>query len=164
MQMQILVWVSFPCTEGSAWQNHNWARCNKATREENRSHWTNIRGFWPTFQEVVLPHLVCDNIHDAWEWPSTGGYWNWGRDKTFKNGSDQIPFVYSMVPFLKHIVHVHGGEHDVPHRSRRNTEKSSHAKYMFHPANQPISCPGGVVAPQGSASDQRGAHVGDFQK
>lgn len=65
-----LIWVSFPCTSGSAWQEINWRPGKPETKSRICAHWSVLRDMWQSFTQVVLPHAHRTTIHIAWEWPS----------------------------------------------------------------------------------------------
>lgn len=65
MKIPILVWASFPCTWGSAWQDHTWNHGSEATRTKIRADWDSLRELSSSFESVVLPHLGHTNFEVA---------------------------------------------------------------------------------------------------
>ena len=74
----VLLWVSFPCTGGSLWQNRNWTIGSQEANNKIGKHWAYLRSMWGQFNKFIVP-LFNDDIPGlelAWEWPATCSYWD----------------------------------------------------------------------------------------
>lgn len=67
----VLVWVSFPCTGGLAWQAHKLHNGTGATTPRTRNHWTALHEVWQRFADVFIPRPDSENVDVAWGWPYT---------------------------------------------------------------------------------------------
>ena len=112
-KIPLLVWVSFPCTGGSAWQNLNWRKGTEETRNHIRSHWVQLRIMWKALDDIVLPFLDGASTFMAFEWPAACSYWDWSSESHDLDGR-RVPDIRGR---LGHYLHstalVHGCEHEL---------------------------------------------------
>lgn len=97
-----LVWVSFPCTGGSAWQEQNRRHGKSETRNTICAHWEVLRQLWCSFTHTVLPYMSRKNVHIAREWPSTCAYSKWHEGGKRRDVAPHIPFFDTMTCILTH--------------------------------------------------------------
>ena len=109
----MLVWVSLPCTGGSAWQDLNWRKGNESTREGIRKQWRQVKNMWNALCRIVLPRLDGRHVCMAFEWPAACSYWKWSSD-VFDLDGKQTPHIRdTLAGKLRFTSLVHGCEHDL---------------------------------------------------
>ena len=90
----ILLWNTFPCTGGSAYNIHqNWQQGSPSTKAKIAAHWQLFRQFWRTYSQRIAPWLRNNkfNVRQAFELPDTCDYWRWHAGGTCLDGSPQAP-------------------------------------------------------------------------
>ena len=77
-----LIWVSIPCTGGSAWQRYNLAYGSPSTKDKVKGHREIFDLLWANLVKLVQ-QLEDDRCYIAIEWPRGCSYWLLSRVKSF---------------------------------------------------------------------------------
>ena len=77
-----LIWVSIPCTGGSAWQRYNLAYGTPSTKDKVKGHRETFDLLWANLVRL-MQELRENQCFIAIEWPRGCSYWLLSRVKSF---------------------------------------------------------------------------------
>ena len=92
-ELPVCIWVAFPCTGGSQFNDRNWFTGTADTRVRIAAHWEVYRQLWHSYITHVLPYVSAhrQTVRQAIELPDSCAYWQWRQGGLCRDGSPQFP-------------------------------------------------------------------------